>query len=148
MSTATEKLKTQNQLITDFDVSKIFRRNNRFEQEPFENTTGAELVIPGGTLVGRVGGTGNLEIMKSAAVDGSQLPLGVTAEESVTLAIGETRQINICVSGDVEETKLIFDGADDLDTVVATRPYRDRIGSDTVGIKLVTADELTDFDNS
>ncbi len=148
MSTATEKLKTQNQLNTDFDVSKIFLFDNRFEQVDFENTTGGLLSVLGGTLVGRVSATANLEILKSAAVDGSQTPLGIIANEQVDFAIGETKKVNICIAGDVSEAKVILDGADTLDTLISGRPIRDKINGDTLGIKLVVSDELTGFDNN
>jgi len=147
MSEATEVEKTGNKLHTDFDFSKVFLRNNRFEQQDFENTTGAELTMKAGTLLGRVTATGNMEILKSAAADGSETPVGVLGEPSITLAIGETREVNICVGGDVAEEKIILDGADTLATNIGGRQIRDRINADTLGIKLVVTDQLTGFDN-
>ena len=148
MSKATIKLSTQNQLNTDFDTKKIFRRNNRFDDIQFKNTSGGVLVMPGGTLIGRVGGTLEGETVKSASVDGSEIPLGVLANEEVTLQDGEVKQVSICVEGDVEETLVILDGGDTLDTLIDGRTIRDRIGADTVGINLVKADELTAVDNN
>lgn len=148
MSNATEKLKTQNQLNTDFDVSKVFIFDNVFSQVDFENTTGGLLTILGGTVLGRVTGTGNLEILKSGSADGSEIPLGILAEEQVDLGIGETKQVNICVAGEVVEGKVILDGGDTLETVIDGRPIRDRLAADTQGIKLRVADELTEFDNN
>ena len=148
MSQATEKLKTRNQLITDFDVAKIFLFDNRFELIDFENTTGGLLTIVGGRLLGRVTATGKLEILKSGAVDGSEIPLGILADEQVDLGIGETKKVNICIAGDVASEKVILDGGDTLDTNIDGRPIRDRINADTMGIKLVVTDDLTDFDNN
>lgn len=147
MSEATEVEKTSNKLHTDFDQSKVFIRNNRFEQQDFENTTGGELTMKAGTLLGRVTATGNLEIFKSASADGSEVPVGVLGEPSITFADAETKQVNVCVAGDIASEKIILDGADDLDTDVNGRTVRDRIGADTVGIKLVVTDQLTGFDN-
>ncbi len=145
-SKATEVLKTGNQLHTDFDTSKIFIFNNRFEQFDFENTTGALQNLLAGQLIGRVTATNNLEVLKSAAVDGSEIPLGILAED-VTLQIGETLEVNICIEGEVAIEKVILDGADTLDTIIDGRPIRDRINADTAGIKLTAADQVTGFDN-
>lgn len=147
MSKATEILKTRNQLHTDFDVSKIFLFDNRFEQVDFKNTTGALLTILAGTLLGKVAATGELEILKSAAVDGSEIPFGILAEGQVDFAIGEIKQVNAGVAGDVAKAKVILEGADTLNTLIGGRSIGDRIAADTLGIKLVTTDELTDFDN-
>lgn len=147
MSKATEVLKTQNQMHTDFDISKIFIWGNRFEQHDFKNTTGGLLTVEGGTLLGKITATNELEILKSAAVDGSEIPVGILAEESVDFAIAETKQVNICIAGDVAEEKIILDGADTLATMIDGRSIRDRIKADTMGIKPVVKDELTGFDN-
>jgi len=147
MSKATEILKTQNQVHTDFDISKIFIWDNRFEQHDFKNTTGGLLTILAGTLLGKITATNELEILKSAAVDGSEIPVGILAEESIDFAIAEIKQVNICIAGDVAEEKIILDGADTLATMIDGRSIRDRIKADTMGIKPVVKDELTGFDN-
>jgi len=144
---ATEILKTGNQLHTDFDTSKTFIGNNRFEQYDFENTTGGLLSLEEGQLLGRVTGTENLEILKSGAADGSEIPLGIMAG-NVDFAIGETKEVSICIEGEVAEEQLILDGGDTLDTVIDGRLLRDRINADTAGIKLTASDALTGVDNA
>ncbi len=146
MSEATEKLKTRNQLTTDFDVSKIFIFDNRFEQVDLKNTSGGEKTFKAGTLLGRVTATLELDTVKSGAADGSEIPFGVLAED-ITLANDEVKEINVGISGDVAIEKIILDGADTLDTIIDGRPIRDRINADTMGIKLTPTDELTEFDN-
>ena len=148
MSTATEKLKTSNQLITDFDTSKIFIWDNRFERFTFKNTSGGVATFEPGTLLGRVTATGELDTVKSGAVDGSEIPLGVLAEQVLDLADDGEVDVNICIAGDVNEAKVILDGVDTLDTNIDGRPIRDRINADTMGIKLTVKDELTGHDNS
>ena len=147
MSEATEKLKTRNQLITDFDLSKIFIFDNRFEQEDLKNTSGGEKTFKAGTVLGRVSATLELDTVKSGSVDGSETPFGILAED-ITLADAEVKEINVCISGDVALEKVILDGGDTLDTLIDGRPIRDKINADTMGIKLTPTDELTDFDNS
>lgn len=147
MSKATEVEKTGNKLHTDFDFSKVFLRSNRFEQINFKNTSGALLTMIAGTLLGRVTATGELDTVKSASVDGSETPVGVLGEESIDFAIGEVREVNVCVGGDVAEEKIVLDGADTLATNIGGRQIRDRINADTLGIKLVKTDQLTGVDN-
>lgn len=105
------------------------------------------LTIKAGTLLGRVTATGELDTVKSASVDGSEIPVGVLGEESIDFAIAEVKEVNVCVGGDVAEEKIILDGADILATNIGGRQIRDRINADTLGIKLVKTDQLTNFDN-
>ena len=168
---------TRNQLNVDTEVSRIFVFNNATSSGNLVNTSGAELSLLEGTLLGVIASTGKLEVMKSAAVDGSQLPVGILVGD-ITLAIGANADVNYVVTGDVVEERLIFDGADDLDTVITPtitipeltddnsvsggdkiatfdvvsdqpRTYRTLIQSNTVGVHLVKqGDNLTDYNNS
>lgn len=146
----TVALNTGQQAIVTTDLTKIFVWGNRYERGAFEyvNSTYDDVTIPAGTVMGRVLVGQALKQLASGASDGSQYPVGVLAEDLTVLA-GETFDGNvwICVSGDVDETKLVFDGSDDLDTEVSGRSLRDRLASDTVGIKLVAGDQLTATDN-
>lgn len=151
MSTATNEGQTRNQLFVNYDISKLFVWKNRYSTGSFTNGTGSELVLPAGTLMGRISATGKIAIMKSGSTDGSQIPIGVLAE-NITLANGVSSDLNFCKEGDVVESKLVFDGTDDLDTEITisaadnvTAIYRDLIAG--LGINLVGGDELTGYDN-
>ena len=146
MSTVTTSESTSNQLNNDYDFTKIFVGENRYDEVSHENTTGVEEILLAGTLMGRITAGGNVIPLASGAGDGSEIPLGVLAQNH-TVAIGATLNVSICVSGDVDEGSIIFDGADDFDTVVDGRSLRDRIAGDTLGINLSLADELSGFDN-
>lgn len=146
MSNNTITIVNQNQAVITTDVKKLFVFDNFYRVISFANTTGAEQVLVEGTVIGMIGATNVGEISKSAAIDGSQFPVGVLSQPA-TLAIAETRNLNICIQGHVAEDLLIFDGADDLDTDVDDKTYRDRLASDTVGIIARSADELTELDN-
>ncbi len=128
------------------DRSNTFLWDVRTAKTAHTNLTGSEEIIPIGTLLGRINATGEVTPLKSAAVDGSEFPIGILYQE-VTLAIAATENLTYAVAGDVEETKIVFDGADDLDTIVDGKILRDRIGADTVGIKLVAGEEIQKFDN-
>lgn len=151
MSTIVETLNTGQQATFDTDLSKIFLWENRYAKFPYTkvNSTYDDFTLPAGTLMGRKHATNYVVPLASGASDGSQYPVGVLAADVVVLA-GDTfdGEISLCVYGDVNEDLLLLDGSDTLNTVVSARTLRDRIGADTVGIRLLTVDELTKADNS
>jgi len=147
MSTQTIVLNTGQQAIIDTDLAKIFVGQNRYEKANYTNSTYDPIDLVVGMVMGRVSATGLIKPLASGASDGSQFPVGVLAH-TITVDDGETQELYFCVAGDVVADQLIFDGSDTLDTVISSRRLRDRIGADTVGIKLITQNtEMTDFDN-
>lgn len=148
MSSATIRVNTGQQITTDYDLSKIFIFDNRYENDNYVNNSNYNpITILAGTVMGRVAVTGVLVPSLASANDGSQFPIGILARDVVGLAGGTTVQCSICVSGDVAEDKVIFFFSDTLETVVNGRRYRDRIQSDTVGVLLRKRTEMTDYDN-
>lgn len=146
MSTTTTVDQTSNSMITDYDNLKIFIWNNRSIKANYTNDTYEPIALAPGTLMGRIASSNEVVPLTSGASDGSQLPVGILMSD-VTVDDGDTVELTICVSGDVNENGVIFQGSDDFDTVVSDKTLRDRIGSDTVGIKLVPSTELTRNDN-
>lgn len=146
MSSNSIVLNTGQQAIVNFDVSKIFVWNNRYEKADYTNSGYDDVVLAAGTLMGRVSATQEIIPLASGASDGSQYPVGVLAQD-ITVEGGATVSLYICVAGDVVEDKVILDGSDTLSTVISGRSIRDRIAADTVGIKLVPSTELTGYDN-
>jgi hypothetical protein len=133
----------------DRSIAKIFLGRNSYDRGQFTNHGYTPLFIPAGTLVGRNTTTPeHVELLNSAGSDGSQFPIGITREDH-TIAGGANVQIYYCTAGDVAEEMIVFPTpGDDMNTVVVNKTYRDRIASDTVGIKIVrTADDLTDVEN-
>lgn len=146
MSTATTAENTTNKLVTNYDSSKIFLRDNRFQEGTY--TAGIyDITLEAGTVMGRITASGKVTPFESDASDGSQYPFAVLAE-TVDIAEGDDAILSLCVAGDVDEGMLVFvkDG-DDLDTVVDGKIVRDRIGSDSVAIMLKAATENTSYDN-
>ena len=138
----------RNQGTLDRDFSKIFVFDNRYENVTFLNNTGAELDLLPGTVVGRITATGEVAPLDAGAADGSQFPIGIVQSGIDGLADAATADIAICVSGDVVEDKIVLVNGETLDgTTISGKILRDRIGSDTVGVKLVASEELTNFDN-
>lgn len=139
-------LTTQNQSITNYDYSKVFLTNFKQYNGLIDNA-GAELELSKGTMIGRIAATGKLAVMASASVDGSQLPLGILAKDYTLAAASTDVSIAYAVDCKVDETKLIFDGADTLDTVVGDKTYRDLISGTTENIELETLGEFSEYDN-
>lgn len=141
---------TGNQAQVNTDTSKIFVFDNRYENSTYDktNSTYDDIVIPAGTLMGRIAATQKVIPLASGASDGSQFPIGILAED-VTVPASSTvsKSVSICVAGDVAQSKIVLDGSDTLSTVISARSIFDRIQADTVGIKLVSTTEMTDYDN-
>jgi len=146
MSTIDTVLNTGQQAITNVDTSKIFIWGNRFDKAEYTNSTYDAVTLPAGTLLGRNSSTLEVKPLTSGASDGSQFPVGIL-NETHTVEAGDTATLAYCVAGDVAKEMVILQGSDTLDTVVSSKTIGDRIGSDTVGVKLVATDELTGFDN-
>jgi hypothetical protein len=89
-----------------------------------------------------------LVILDKDASDGSQYPVGILAQDVVALYGEELSQsVDFCVEGDVAQEQLAFAAGTTLATVISGRTVADRIGADTVGVKLVATDEQTFYDN-
>ena len=138
---ATVRTNTSNMLVIDHDNSLLLLGENNFITGNMA-ASGADIVLVGGELVGRISATGKLKILASASTDGSEYPLGVVASPR-TITDGTNADISICVKGMVAEEKVVFDGTDDMDTVVDDIQLRDRIAGDTLGIRLITTTELS-----
>jgi len=131
---------------TKYDNSKLLLLNNEFESGQVNNSDYDDLVMPLGTLMGRISATGLLIPLDSSATDGSQYPVGVLVAD-YTVADGDTEDVRIVTAGEIDESKLVLTTGDTLSTVIDGRQLRDRIGADTVGLILRTVDELSEFDN-
>jgi len=135
-----------NPLISNYDTSKTFIWNLRTATANYTNSTYDDVTLLKGTLLGRISATGLVVPLTSAASDGSQFPLGILLEDT-TILEGDTTSLTFAVEGDVVEDKILLQGSDTLNTVISGRRIRDRIGADTVGIKIVASTEMTNYDN-
>lgn len=132
-------------LITNYDTSIIFLRDNKYEGAQY-TAVGGDKVLLAGMVMGRVTATGQLLQCKSAASDGSVVPVGILTKD-ITVLDTIVADVNICTGGEVAEEKVVMDGSDTLDTIYSARRLRDRIAGDTVGIVLVPGIENTINDN-
>ena len=137
-----------NQRTTNYDTAKIFIWNNRYESGEYTNpsTSGAEVTLAKGTLMGRVSATQKLKPLVSTASDGSQFPVGILADD-YTVDYLESATVFICTAGDVAEELVVLASGDTFNTVISSRSIRDRIAADTVGINLVSGQAQDGIDN-
>ena len=131
-------------LITNYDNSKMFLGDNNHQDEQVNNSDYADLVMPTGTLMGRISGTGLLVPLESGAADGSQLPVGVMSG-GFTVVFGATDDVRVCIGGEIDQAGIVFQGADTLETVVGDRQLRDWL--QLAGFILRVQEDLSELDN-
>lgn len=148
MSSNNQTVNTGQQATTNYDVSKIFVYDNRYQKAPYNNSAYGSVSLLAGTPMGRVTSTGFIKPVVSSAADGSQVPVGILSAD-VVVDGGATVQLPICVSGDVVEDKLNLAAGDTLDTTIASggvsQRYRDRLQA--IGINVIANTEMTGYDN-
>lgn len=105
-----------NPTILNIDSGVLETGDNKFRQETLLS---GEVVVKGDVL-GFVTTSGKVRITKSAAVDGSE-NARVVAFHDVD-ASGGDKNITVIIKGNVDDSLLLFDGADTLATVVAGQP--------------------------
>jgi len=145
MSEVANQTAGPNILDTDYNTAKMVIHGGRYETATYTNGTGSEVTLPKGTLLGRISASNKVQPLASAAVDGSQFPVGIL-NESITVADGASYDLSMVIAGEVDASFLSLDGSDTLATVVSGRTIGDRIKSDTLGILLVDADELSEYE--
>lgn len=148
MSTLTQVFNNGHVAQFDRNTSSIFIGGNRYDIRVYTNPSASPVTLVAGTVMGTVFLTGKILPLTSAATDGSQNPVGIL-KEGIAVAGSATVSLYICIGGDVAEEMIVLQGADTLATVVSGKTLRDRLASDTLGIKIVRpADNLTAADNA
>lgn len=146
-NSATTTFNTNAQLNTNFEHRIVFLGSNDYRSIVYTNSSGSEVTIPQGSVIGTVSTSGLALPLESDATDGSQFPTGINTV-AVTVANGESATLSVCISGEVNENYIsFFNGTDTMNTAVDGRILRDRIAADTLGVLLTSSDELTEFDN-
>ncbi|MCK5613799.1 head decoration protein [Candidatus Pacearchaeota archaeon] len=139
---------TRNQATFDLTLKTLLIRNNSFLKGDYENISGAEETVVVGQVLGRVAATQKLVVCKSAAVDGSEVPVAIAVQELTAIAIaGTVDNIAPCNDGKVNENVIVFNGADTFATLVGGISMRDHLIANTKGLEFVNVLPNTDFDN-
>lgn len=120
--------------------------NNRYETDVLANNSGYDpIILPAGTVMGRVASTGKIVPIEKGASDGSQYPCGILVED-LEIDGGDEISTSIVQSGDINENLVSFYyPATSLTSVIVNRTVRDHLTN--LGIKIVACDELSDYDN-
>lgn len=148
MSTFSNPLNNGQQATFNLNFQKVFLYENRFETNNYVNNSGYNpITLLAGTVMGRVANSNVLIPFSSKSVNGGQFVVGILADD-YTIQAGSTVQVSVCTYGDVNISALILaEQGDTLDTVVSNRTVRDKIKSESAGIRLITTTEMTDYDN-
>jgi len=92
-------LNTGSQLFVNTDTSKIFLGGNYTRQEAFINNSGYNpIVLPAGTVMGRIASSGIIAPFNSAASNGTQFVCGILTDD-VSLDAGATETCSLTVAG-------------------------------------------------
>lgn len=154
MSTQNTDLANGQQTITNYDLSKIFVFQNRYETRQLVNSEYNPMTLLAGTVMGAIKGTGTSTALPTlfpctaSATDGSQYPVGILAAD-ILIQDGTTVSVPICTLGDVVKNKIIFWNAptDTFSSVPSggNRAMYDEIAG--LGIKIVDNTENDYVDN-
>lgn len=104
-------------LVTQFDYSKLFIWNNFMRTATLTNSSGGTLTYAKGTVLGRIFSSNKVYPAVSSAINGSQVPMGVLAND-YTVANSASVTVTYCISGKVARELLIFGGSDTLATII------------------------------
>jgi len=88
----------------------------------YTNSSGSEVALLKGMIIGRIEASGLAKQTVSTATDGSQIPIGVLIED-VTIADGDSSNLNIVIAGDIDYGMLVYGGSP-ADTI-ASKIYTD-----------------------
>ena len=140
----------QGLLRTTFNTAQLFLGDNHWEQVEYTNSTGSEVTINAGRLMGKILATNKVLPHVAAATDGSEMPIGVAGEKYV-VADGATINMYIVTQGHVNQNGLLLNGSETLATVVRTVST----GGGTIGdlirrntmITLIESAQLSGYDN-
>lgn len=135
-------------LYVDYDLSKLFLWDNRYENGEINNSGYVDAIYNPGLVLGRVAATGYLVPFTSTATDGSQHVVGIL-NDGIVVPAGTKAYVAYCVSGDIATDQIILTSPDTLATVIPVRNRRivDVIAADSVGLHLVNSQDLTFGDN-
>lgn len=101
-------------------------------------------VIAKGTILGVITASGKLAVAKSGSADGSEHPRYVALAD-IDATAGDV-VTSVGANGKVNEDKLVFDGADTIDTAVGGQSYFDWLRQS--GIVAIPTGNLDFLDNA
>lgn len=147
MAEVTEVFNNGQQAQFNRDTSKIFLGGKTDKAAVYTNTTGAEVTLLAGTLMGRITG-GDWLPVDSANADGSEDARGILLT-AYTVPDGVTQNIRVVDGGEVAgEGLVLVNPADELTTVINGIEIRDALETNTHVKIIFNSTELTRYDNT
>lgn len=146
MSTITEVTNTGNNLVVNYNTSKLALGNNVFETGEYTSTDA--ITITEGTVFGRIAATGKLAILAYDAADGSKYPVGVFYNGtggSKAVGAATTVEITLITKGIVDASKISFAAGTTTASLVDNQRLGDLLSGR--GLVLQTVTELSAVDN-
>jgi len=137
---------TGGELHVKTDLAQIFLYENRFSKAKYNNSAYDSVTILAGTVMGRVASTGFIKPMRSTYSDGSQIPMGILADDYVVDGGAIIENMQFCNYGDVNKNKIVFDlSTDNFETTVGSQRLEDLIHQ--AGLRLINSIDNTGYDN-
>jgi len=143
-------------LTANYDYSKLFLFGCKMRTATYTNSTGSTVNMAKGQIIGRINSSAKVKEQVSTAIDGSQVPRGILAN-NYTVANGATVTVTYCYQGEVDAAGIVFSSTDTMATPIslddnAGTPNKTKIGviEDLlvgIGIIPITVTENTGFDN-
>lgn len=140
-----QSVNTTNFAKINIDLSELALGNNRSDKGTF-TAGGSAVTLAQGTVLGRISANGLLVPAVAAATDGSNIPVGVLATNYI-VAANASVALTYYIAGDIDATKLVFNGSETLDTVTSGARYRDHLSGAKGNFILKTPINNTNYDN-
>ncbi len=131
------------QLTVNYDRAPLALSDVKTRNVTIYNPEAQEETIVRGTVLGRLP-NGNYQVLKSAAVDGSQFPKAILMAD-VTIATVSTGTSAVAIKGDFNAAGLVFNGSDTLATAIDAERIEDLMVRQ--GLYPETVNEMSDYDN-
>ncbi len=131
------------QLTVNYDRAPLALSDVKTRNVTIYNPEAQEETIARGTVLGRLP-NGSYQVMKSAAVDGSQYPKAILMAD-ITIATVSSGSGAVAIKGDFNADGLVFDGSDTLATAISDERIEDWMIRQ--GLYPETVNEMSDYDN-
>lgn len=136
---------TSNNMVENYDVSKVALGDNKFIQADYTSTDA--ITLQEGTVFGRIHATGKIAILDKDASDGSAYPVGVLYNAGSPKTVGATTTVTLTLinKGSIDASKLAFASGTTVASVVGVKQLKDWLND--LGLVLIDSAQLAALDN-
>lgn len=138
---------TNNQSTLKITIEQVFLFDNRYDERILDNkTASAEITTKIGSLLFKNAAT-TVDILTDVDANIDKVVGILALVNDTVLADAETLDINMAISGDVNEDAIVLPGTMTFDDVIPTTNITLRDHLNNLGFHLVKSIENTKFDN-